>query len=163
MQTYLPISSKTFTMLFFGLGDSSYERFCWPAKKQTGRLEQLGARSICPRAEGDTQHTLGCVSPFKPFDHISETSLRTDGAFEPWVSTLVHALLKLPPLPPHLSLLPAEELPTPRVTILPVTREDVQNERDPLLGDDTFELTTNERITANDVSRGSAFGTPMWR
>jgi len=45
---------------------------------------------------------------------------------------------------------PAEELGTPRVAILPVTREDVQNERDPLLGDDTFELTTNERITAND-------------
>lgn len=120
----------------FGLGDSSYEKFCWPAKKMTRRLEQLGARSICPRAEGDTQHTLG-----------------TDGAFESWVSTLVHGLLKLFPLPPHLSLLPAEELPTPHVTILPATREDLQNERDSLLGDDryhTFELTTNERITADD-------------
>ena len=153
MQTYLPISSKTFTMLFFGLGDSSYERFCWPAKKLTRRLEQLGARSICPRAEGDTQHTLGYLTLFKPFDHISETLLRTDGAFEPWVSTLVHGILKLLPLPPHLSLLPAEELPTPRVTILPATREHLQDERDPLLGDDryhTFELTTNERITADD-------------
>ncbi|KAH8996771.1 riboflavin synthase domain-like protein [Lactarius akahatsu] len=120
----------------FGLGDSSYEKFCWPAKKLTRRLEQLGARSICPRAEGDTQHTLG-----------------TDGAFQPWVSTLVHGLLKLLPLPPHLSLLPAEELPTPRVTILPATREDLQNELDPLLGDDryhTFEITINERITADD-------------
>ncbi|KAH9072831.1 riboflavin synthase domain-like protein, partial [Lactarius deliciosus] len=120
----------------FGLGDSSYEKFCWPAKKLTRRLEQLGARSICPRAEGDTQHTLG-----------------TDGAFQPWVSTLVHGLLKLLPLPPHLSLLPAEELPTPRVTIIPATREDLQNEHDPLLGDDryhTFEITENERITADD-------------
>ncbi len=65
----------------------------------------------------------------------------------------MHALLNLLPLPPHLSLLPAEELPMPRVTILPVTREDLQNERDLLLGDDryhTFELTTNERITADD-------------
>ncbi|KAH9177529.1 riboflavin synthase domain-like protein [Lactarius sanguifluus] len=118
----------------FGLGDSSYEKFCWPAKKLTRRLEQLGARSICPRAEGDTQHTLG-----------------TDGAFQPWVSTLVHGLLKLLPLPPHLSLLPAEELPTPRVTILPATREDLQNEHDPLLCDDryhTFEITTNERDVA---------------
>ena len=49
----------------FGLGDSSYERFCWPAKKLTRRLEQLGARSICPRAEGDTQHPLGYAIPFQ--------------------------------------------------------------------------------------------------
>ena len=46
----------------FGLGDSSYEKFCWPAKKLTRRLEQLGAMSICSRAEGDTQHTLGYVT-----------------------------------------------------------------------------------------------------
>lgn len=120
----------------FGLGDSSYEKFCWPAKKLTRRLEQLGARSICPHAEGDTQHTLG-----------------TDGAFEPWASTLVHSLLNLLPLPPHLSPLPAEGLPTPRVTILSATREDLQNVRDPLMGEDryyTFELAANKRITADD-------------
>ena len=43
----------------FGLGDSSYEKFCWPAKKLSRRLEYLGATPICPRAEGDTQHPLG--------------------------------------------------------------------------------------------------------
>src|SRR6266702_2601818 len=89
----------------FGLGDSSYERFCWPVKKLTRRFEQLGARSIsgCPRAVGDTQDTLGYLTLFKSFDHISKL-LRTDGAFEPWVSTLVHALLKLLSLPPCLLL-----------------------------------------------------------
>ncbi|KAF8273878.1 flavoprotein-like protein [Lactarius quietus] len=116
----------------FGLGESSYENFCWPAKKLTRRLKQLGARSICRRAESDTQHTLG-----------------TDGAFEPWVSTPVDGLLSLLPLPPHLSpfKLPAEVLPTPRVTILRVTREDLRNECDLLLNDDryhTFELTTKD-------------------
>ena len=45
----------------FGLGDSSYEKFCWPAKKLSRRLEYLGAKAICPRAEGDTQHALGYV------------------------------------------------------------------------------------------------------
>ena len=137
----------------FGLGDSSYEKFCWPAKKLTRRLEQLGARSICSRAEGDTQHALGYVTTLQPFDRISETLFRTDGAFEPWVSTLVHGLLKVLPLPLHFSLLPAEDLPTPRVTIIPATREDLQIERDPLLADDryhTFELIENERITAGD-------------
>jgi sulfite reductase alpha subunit-like flavoprotein len=137
----------------FGLGDSSYEKFCWPAKKLTRRLEQLGARSICPHAEGDTQHTLGYAIPFQLLDHISEPLLRTDGAFEPWASTLVHSLLNLLPLPPHLSPLPAEGLPTPRVTILSATREDLQNVRDPLMGEDryyTFELAANKRITADD-------------
>jgi len=43
----------------FGLGDSSYEKFCWPAKKLSRRLEYLGATPICLRAEGDTQHVLG--------------------------------------------------------------------------------------------------------
>jgi len=47
--------------VIFGLGDSSYEKFCWPAKKLSRRLERLGAMAICPCAEGDTQHTLGYV------------------------------------------------------------------------------------------------------
>ncbi len=65
----------------FGLGDSSYERFCWPAKKQTGRLEQLGAslRSVCPRAEGDSPHTLGYVPPLiTSLKHRSEQTARSN-------------------------------------------------------------------------------------
>lgn len=45
----------------FGLGDSAYERFCWPAKKLSRRLLGLGAREICSRGEGDDQHPLGYV------------------------------------------------------------------------------------------------------
>ena len=55
----------------FGLGDSSYEKFCWPAKKLSRRLERLGATAICPRAEGDTQHTLGYVIGFKLLEIIA--------------------------------------------------------------------------------------------
>ncbi|KAF8479036.1 riboflavin synthase domain-like protein [Russula ochroleuca] len=120
----------------FGLGDSSYEKFCWPAKKLSRRLERLGATAICPRAEGDVQHTLG-----------------TDGAFDPWVSSLTDALLRLFPLPLHLSLSPAEELPTPRVILLSATLEELRDTPDPLVGDDRchlFELVRNERITTDD-------------
>jgi hypothetical protein len=63
------------------------------------------------------------------------------------------ALLRLFPLPPHLSPLPAEELSTPRVALLPATSEELQSTPDPLLGNDryhTFELVENERITADD-------------
>ena len=87
---------------------------------------------------------LSCIG-FSP-------SLRTDGAFDPWLSTLTDALLKLFPLPLHLSPLPAEELPTPRVALLPGTFEELQSTPDPFLGNDryhTFELVKNERITAD--------------
>ena len=137
----------------FGLGDSSHEKFCWPAKKLTKRLGQFSASFICPRAEGDTQHTLGYVIPSKPFDHISEPLLRIDGAFEPWVETILHGLLTLLPLPPNLSLLPSEGLPMPRVTILLATVENLQHERILSIGNDvyrTFEFTANERIAADD-------------
>jgi sulfite reductase alpha subunit-like flavoprotein len=46
----------------FGLGDSSYEKFCWPAKKLSRRLIGLGATQICHRGEGDDQHHFGLVS-----------------------------------------------------------------------------------------------------
>jgi len=48
----------------FGLGDTSYEKFCWPAKKLFRRLKSLGAEEICELGEGDEQHHLG-LSAFK--------------------------------------------------------------------------------------------------
>lgn len=50
-------------MLFtvFGLGDTSYEKFCWPAKKLCRRMQSLGATEILPRGEGDEQQPHGCV------------------------------------------------------------------------------------------------------
>ena len=63
------------------------------------------------------------------------------------------ALLRLFPLPPHLLPLSAEELPTPRVTLLPATLEELKDVPDPLVDDDryhTFELIRNDRITADD-------------
>lgn len=43
----------------FGLGDSSYEKFCWAAKKLSRRLLSLGAREIVERGEADDQHLNG--------------------------------------------------------------------------------------------------------
>lgn len=43
----------------FGLGDTSYEKFCWPSKLLTRRLESLGGTEICIRGEGDEQDRLG--------------------------------------------------------------------------------------------------------
>lgn len=43
----------------FGLGDSAYEKFCWPAKLLWRRLCNLGASEIVERGEADDQHHLG--------------------------------------------------------------------------------------------------------
>lgn len=43
----------------FGLGDTSYEKFCWPSKLLARRLENLGATEICERGDGDEQDRLG--------------------------------------------------------------------------------------------------------
>lgn len=49
----------------FGLGDTTYERFCWPAKKLFRRLKSLGAHELCERGEGDEQHQLGCAHSYR--------------------------------------------------------------------------------------------------
>lgn len=43
----------------FALGDSAYEKFCWPAKLLERRLHTLGAKTIVSRGEGDDQDHLG--------------------------------------------------------------------------------------------------------
>ncbi|KAI8326131.1 riboflavin synthase domain-like protein [Martensiomyces pterosporus] len=66
----------------FGLGDSSYQKFNFPAKRLFRRLQQLGASPIVPRGDGDDQHYLG-----------------TDGTLDPWLVNLWSALLDRLPLP----------------------------------------------------------------
>ena len=43
----------------FGLGDTAYEKFCWPAKLLSRRLQALGALELCARGEGDEQQERG--------------------------------------------------------------------------------------------------------
>ncbi|KAJ3836795.1 hypothetical protein F5878DRAFT_687878 [Lentinula raphanica] len=76
----------------FGLGDSAYEKFCWPAKRLTRRLESLGAVRVCECAEGDEQHILGI-----------------DEALEPWLRTLSNTLHKIIPLPPGTDIIPFDQ------------------------------------------------------
>ncbi|KAL8946140.1 MAG: hypothetical protein Q9222_007425 [Ikaeria aurantiellina] len=51
----------------FGLGDSSYPRFNWAARKLHKRLLQLGAQEIFPRAEADEQHEEGLDAAWIPW------------------------------------------------------------------------------------------------
>ncbi|KAF9511508.1 hypothetical protein BS47DRAFT_1373014 [Hydnum rufescens UP504] len=78
----------------FGIGDSSYERFCWASKKLHRRLLALGAHQILDRADADEQHYLG-----------------VNGTLDTWLKSLGTALDELYPLPPHLSILPDASTP----------------------------------------------------
>ena len=53
------LSDLTFTV--FGLGDSTYARFCWAARMLSKRLKQLGAHLWFEDGEADDQHYLGYV------------------------------------------------------------------------------------------------------
>ncbi|KAG0163002.1 NADPH-dependent diflavin oxidoreductase 1 [Apophysomyces sp. BC1034] len=66
----------------FGLGDSSYVKFNFPAKKLHKRLQQLGANMLCHRGDGDDQHYQGL-----------------DGALIPWLENLWDRIMTKYPLP----------------------------------------------------------------
>ncbi|CAM0135330.1 unnamed protein product [Umbelopsis sp. WA50703] len=75
----------------FGLGDSSYQKFNYPAKKLYKRLSQLGAISIHPRGDGDDQHYLGL-----------------DGGLDPWLGGLWPKIMERYPLPSGVEIIPAD-------------------------------------------------------
>ncbi|KAF9216713.1 NADPH-dependent diflavin oxidoreductase 1 [Podila verticillata] len=72
-----------------GLGDSSYIKFNWPAKKLYKRLMQLGAVPFYEPAYADDQHYLG-----------------VDGTLGPWLTGLWKVALEKYPIPPHLGIIP---------------------------------------------------------
>ncbi|EEA28917.1 NAPDH-dependent diflavin reductase [Talaromyces marneffei ATCC 18224] len=73
----------------FGLGDSSYPKFNWAARKLRKRLSQLGAAEIYPCGEADEQHPEGL-----------------EGTFLPWATDLRKHLLDQYPLPEGLQPIP---------------------------------------------------------
>ncbi|XP_065193377.1 NADPH-dependent diflavin oxidoreductase 1-like isoform X2 [Sycon ciliatum] len=87
-----------------GLGDSSYTKFNYVAKRLNKRLQQLGASLMTPLALGDDQHDLG-----------------PDAAIDPWLRQLWELLLRQFPLPPSCQILSDNDCPAPRftVTVLP--------------------------------------------
>ncbi|KAF9438167.1 NADPH-dependent diflavin oxidoreductase 1 [Entomortierella beljakovae] len=75
----------------FGMGDSSYIKFNWPAKKLYKRLLQLGATPFYEPGYADDQHYLGA-----------------DGTLGPWLTGLWKVALEKYPVPPHLKIIPED-------------------------------------------------------
>ncbi|KAJ3148361.1 NADPH-dependent diflavin oxidoreductase 1 [Geranomyces michiganensis] len=85
----------------FGLGDSSYPKFNFPAKKLYKRLVAgLGAQPILERGDGDDQHYLGL-----------------DGALDPWLEELWTKVMQMFPLPPGKEIVSADIVPLPSFEI----------------------------------------------
>ncbi|KAI8848367.1 hypothetical protein BC829DRAFT_394306 [Chytridium lagenaria] len=83
----------TVKFALFGLGDSSYPKFNFPAKKLYKRLIQIGAVPLVPRGDGDDQHYLGI-----------------DGTLDPWLESLWSNLDVSLPLPKGLEIIPNDFL-----------------------------------------------------
>ncbi|KAL8871283.1 MAG: hypothetical protein Q9174_002850 [Haloplaca sp. 1 TL-2023] len=81
----------------FGLGDSSYPKFNWAARKLHKRLLQLGAFEFYPRGEADEQHDEGL-----------------DAAWLPWSEALRHRILLRYPLEEGIEPVPEDVLLQPR-------------------------------------------------
>ncbi|XP_048876951.1 NADPH-dependent diflavin oxidoreductase 1 [Brienomyrus brachyistius] len=82
-----------------GLGDSSYSKFNFVAKKLHKRLLQLGASILLPVGLADDQHDLG-----------------PDGVIDPWLTAFWGKALSLYPPPAGLKALNDTELLPPRYT-----------------------------------------------
>ncbi|XP_036383266.1 NADPH-dependent diflavin oxidoreductase 1 [Megalops cyprinoides] len=80
-----------------GLGDSSYPKFNFVAKKLHKRLLQLGASALLPVGLADDQHDLG-----------------PDGVIDPWLRAFWERALALYPPPAGLTPLGEDELLPPR-------------------------------------------------
>ena len=120
-----------------GLGDSSYLKFNFVAKRLDKRLTQLGATSLFPLVLADEQHDLGL-----------------DAAVLPWISGVCLSLLSLYPLPIGMEIVPDSSLPPPKynISINPLTYEQAtplpfnNSQFSPTL----LKLKSNDRVTHGD-------------
>ncbi|KAJ3107968.1 NADPH-dependent diflavin oxidoreductase 1 [Phlyctochytrium planicorne] len=121
------LSSMSFGV--FGLGDSSYTKFNFPAKKLHKRLLQLGARALLDRGDGDDQHYLG-----------------VDGTLDPWLNSLWTLLEEVYPLPPVVLFLNIVITPVPSFEFVYLNENEPETAS---VSPSTHRITENSRITSS--------------
>lgn len=89
------------TYATFGLGDSSYARYCWSSRKLNKRLKGLGAAELLEAGEADDQHFLGI-----------------EGTLRPWMDALWTTLEEvLPPMKEGKEVIGDDELLPPKISV----------------------------------------------
>lgn len=118
-----------------GLGDSSYPKFNFVAKKLFKRLQQLGGHALVQVALADDQHELG---------HYA--------AIEPWMKELWERALSLHPIPSDKTVLSDNTLLPPRcqISVPQQTSSENGDLADFHKGYENIPLISNERITHPD-------------
>ncbi|MES1911126.1 MAG: hypothetical protein MHM6MM_003610 [Cercozoa sp. M6MM] len=95
MRRDLPATSlRNLLFTVFGLGDSGYQQYNVAARRLFQRVLNLGGTAFHPRGLGDDQHDIG-------FEH----------GLAQWMPGMLDALDTMFPLPPGISLIPAEQAP----------------------------------------------------
>ncbi|KAF7078566.1 hypothetical protein CFC21_082979 [Triticum aestivum] len=80
----------------FGLGDSTYGKYNYPAKKLDRRLFNLGAKRITEKGLGDDQHSSGYEGALDPWLLILWKSLnQTNSSLLPRISDAIHPNLNI--------------------------------------------------------------------
>lgn len=120
-----------------GLGDSSYQKFNFVAKRLHKRLIQLGANPIQSSGNCDDQHDLGIGA-----------------VLFPWIENLWKTLIDLKPLPSGLS--PLAETPRPlrwnvtKMSNVKICDRDVYSEINSTNLEGFVEVIANTRTTSDD-------------
>lgn len=125
-------SLNALTYCLIGLGDSTYLKFNFTAKRLHRRLEQLGAKCGLEPIYADEQHELG-----------------TDGMIDPWIEGFWKFILERHPLPVGCLPLGDDVVPTPKYTIL----GDTEVVAEPKIANERLFIGTvisNERVTSRE-------------
>ncbi|CAM1317777.1 NDOR1 (predicted) [Pycnogonum litorale] len=114
----LPTNSlQNVNFAVIGLGDSSYVKFNFVAKRLHRRLIQLGGRCIHQIALADDQHDVG-----------------PDGIITPWLDSFWNVIMTMYPLPSGVEIISSDILPPSKYRVTKFETDDV------LLNDRTFVL-----------------------
>ncbi|KAI4255298.1 MAG: hypothetical protein L6R42_006804, partial [Xanthoria sp. 1 TBL-2021] len=118
----------------FGLGDSSYPKFNWAARKLHKRLIQLGAHEFLPRGEGDEQHEEGL-----------------DATWVPWSAELRQQVLLKYPLGEGLHPIPEDVLLQPKCLLSLASNDTPRGTELVCNGSDAFPIVNGIPIPADAI------------
>ncbi|KAL8769372.1 MAG: hypothetical protein Q9209_004599 [Squamulea sp. 1 TL-2023] len=113
----------------FGLGDSSYPKFNWAARKFHKRLIQLGAHEFLSRGEGDEQHEEGL-----------------DATWVPWSAELRQQVLVKYPLGTELYPVPENVLLQPKCLLSLAPSDTLKGNGQVCNGNDAFPVISGKPI-----------------
>lgn len=126
----LPLDSlSTLKFGVIGLGDSSYIKFNFVAKKLYRRLLQLGGSPILPPVYGDDQHDLG-----------------PDAVIDPWLKEFWQTILSMYPLPQGIKIISKDVVLPPRYNAVFIDTP-IRSVKGHMLSNYMANVISNERLT----------------